>query len=449
VRLCKCHNCAPVHFVKTGRLPNFKTMASYYFILGVSILVILSYFFDIISKKIKIPSVLLLLGTGILLNKFSSYYGFQLPELQATVNVLGLVGLLLIVLEAALDLKITRKKRPLIIRAFTTALLILIGTSFAIAYLIYSMGLTQDFYTAYINALPLSVVSSAIVIPSVHFLDEDKKEFLIYESTFSDILGIIAFDIVLMMHRGGGNVVAKVGGGLFLTILVSLIAGYILIFMFQNIKTKIKFFLFLSILTALFIMGKIMHLSSLILILIFGLMLENYPIFFKGKLRKIYKENEIHQVKEQFKLITFETAFLIRTFFFVLFGMTINIEGIFYENVFIIGTFILLLTFVVRYLNLKVFFNGKSLFPEVFMAPRGLITILLFYKIPLEYRIPYFSKEVISFVILGSALLMTIGLWFGKKKTTDEEFELYENFDHGHHSDNNSLWEELYEHHEE
>ncbi len=424
-------------------------MNSYYFILAVSILVILSYFFDILSKKIKVPSVLLLLGTGIILSHLSETYGFKLPDLQPTVNIIGLIGLLLIVLEAALDLKITRKKRPLIIKAFSTALLILLGTSFAIAYLIYGMGLTHNFYTAYINALPLSVVSSAIVIPSVGFLDENKKEFLIYESTFSDILGIIAFDIVLMMQNGGGNVLLKVSSGLLFTIIVSLISGYILIFLFQKINTKIKFFLFLSILSALFILGKIMHLSSLILILMFGLMLENYGIFFKGKLSRVFDEQKIESVKEQFKLITFETAFLIRTFFFVLFGMTINIQGIFYENVFIIGTFILLLTFFVRFINLKVFFQGKSLFPEVFMAPRGLITILLFYKIPEIYKIPYFSKEVISFVILGSAVLMMIGLWFGKKKTSKEEFELYENFDHGHHSEDNSLWDELYSHHED
>ncbi len=423
-------------------------MNSYYFILGVSILVILSYFFDIIAKKIKVPSVLLLLGTGIFLNKLSQNFDFHLPNLQPTVNILGLVGLLLIVLEAALDLKITKEKLPLILKAFTTALLILIGTSFAIAYLIYGMGLTHDFYTAYINALPLSVVSSAIVIPSVNFLDEEKKEFLIYESTFSDILGILAFDIVLMIPDSQGNIVGKVGGGLILTIIISLIIGYVLIFLFQKINTKIKFFLFLSILTALYITGKIMHLSSLILILTFGLMLENYNIFFKGKLNQIFDPQKIDQVKEQFKLITFETAFLIRTFFFVLFGMTINIDGIFNENVLIIGTFILLLTFLVRFINLKVFFQGKSLFPEVFMAPRGLITILLFYKIPDQYKIPYFSKEVISYVILGSALLMMLGLWFGKKKTTEDEFELYENFDHAHHNEDNPLWEQLYENHE-
>ena len=423
-------------------------MNSYYFILGVSILVILSYFYDIIAKKIKVPSVLLLLGTGILLNHFAQQNDFHLPNLQPTVNILGLVGLLLIVLEAALDLKITREKQGLIIKAFNTALLILIGTSFAIAYLIYSMGLTHDFYTAYINALPLSVVSSAIVIPSVNFLDQEKKEFLIYESTFSDILGILAFDIALMIPQNEGHIIGKVGGGLLLTILISLVAGYILIFLFQKISTKIKFFLFLSILSALFILGKIMHLSSLILILIFGLMLENYDIFFKGRLQSIFNQAKIDLVKDQFKLITFETAFLIRTFFFVLFGMTININGIFYEKVTIIGGFILLLTFLVRYLNLKVFFRGKSLFPEVFMAPRGLITILLFYKIPEEYKIPYFSKEVISFVILGSALLMMLGLWFSKKKTSEDEFELYENFDHSHHSNRNPIWEELYENHE-
>ncbi len=423
-------------------------MSSYYFILGVSLLVILSYFFDIIAKKIKVPSVLLLIGTGIFINKISREYQLGLPDLQPTVNILGLVGLLLIVLEAALDLKLTKDKLPLIIKAFTTALLILIGTSFAIAYLIYGMGLTHDFYTAYINALPLSVVSSAILIPSVHFLDEEKKEFLIYESTFSDILGIIAFDIVLMIPQSQGNIIGKVGGGIILTVIVSLIVGYVLIFLFQKINTKIKFFLFLSILSALFILGKIMHLSSLILILIFGLMLENYDIFFKGKLRKVYDKFKIDQVNEQFKLITFETAFLIRTFFFVLFGMTINIDGIFYENVMIIGTFILLLSFLVRYINLKLFFRGKSLFPEVFMAPRGLITILLFYKIPEHFKIPYFSKEVISFVILGSGILMMLGLWFSKKKTTEEEFELYENFDHAHHSENNPLWDELYENHE-
>jgi Kef-type K+ transport system membrane component KefB len=405
-------------------------MEAYYLILALSALIIFSYLFDIISYKLRIPSVILLIGTGIGIHYLLNHFQVHIPNLHVTVSILGLIGLLLIVLEAALDLKLTREKLPVIIKAFFTALIILLITSFAIAGMVYYLGLTYDFYTAYLNAIPLSVVSSAIVIPSVMTLDEEKKEFLIYESTFSDILGILLFDIVLMIPESGGNVVAHVGVGMIITVIISLIVGYILIFLFENISTKVKFFLFLSILTALFVAGKILHLSSLILILIFGLMLENYHVFFRGFLRKLYVEEKIEEVKEQFKIITFETAFLVRTIFFVVFGMTIDLGAMGNADVLVIGSLILLLTFFVRYVNLKLFYKSESIFPEVFMAPRGLITVLLFFKIPEMYQIPLF-KEIISFVILGSAFLMMIGLLLTGRKTTKEEFEFVEKFDHG------------------
>ena len=420
-------------------------MTGYIILLGLSLLVIFSYLFDILSRKLRIPSVILLIGTGIGLHYLLQYLGMGIPKIHLTVSILGLIGLLLIVLEASLDLKITRDKLPLIAKAFFTALIILLVTSFAIAGMIWFLGLTYDFYTAYLNAVPLSVVSSAIVIPSVMNLDEEKKEFLIYESTFSDILGILLFDIVLMIPEAGGHVVTKVGLGLLFTILISFVVGYVLIFFFEHISTKVKFFLFLSILTTLFVLGKMFHLSSLILILIFGLMLENYNIFFPGFMRKFFWQEKIEEVREQFKIITFETAFLIRTFFFVVFGMTIHLDALLHWDVVILGSLILLLTFVVRYINLKMFYRSASIFPEVFMAPRGLITVLLFFKIPHLYRIEGF-QEVISFVVLGSALLMMIGLWVSGRRTTEEEFEWMENMDHGTFNDegfSGSFWESL------
>ncbi len=415
-------------------------MDAYYFILALSLLVIFSYFFDLASKKLRIPSVILLIGTGILIHYIFQSQDWTLPDLQSTVSVLGLIGLLLIVLEAALDLKITRKKLPLIIRAFFTALVILLATSFAIAGIFFYLGLTGDFYIAYLNAIPLSVVSSAIMIPSVMNLDEEKKEFLIYESTFSDILGILLFDIVLQMNNAGNAVFQKVTFGLLITIVISIIVSYILIFLFENIKSKVKFFLFLSILTALFVTGKILHLSSLIIILIFGLMLENYNIFFRGFLKKIYFPDKIETVREQFKLITFETAFLIRTFFFVVFGMTIDVLGLFHTRVIILGTLILILTYFVRFINLKLLYHSRSIFPEVLMAPRGLITVLLYFKIPDALKLPEF-KEIISFVILGSAFLMMIGLLVSGRKTSEEEFQFMEDADRGGYGEDYGLLE--------
>ena len=51
--------------------------------------------------------------------------------------------------------------------------------------------------------IPLSILSSAIILPSIEDLNEKKKEFMIYESTFSDIIGIVAFYAVLGLCRFG------------------------------------------------------------------------------------------------------------------------------------------------------------------------------------------------------------------------------------------------------
>ena len=75
--------------------------------------------------------------------------------------------------------------------------------------------------------------------------------------------------------------------------------------------------------------------------------------------------------------------------------------------------------------------GGRS-WPELFLSPRGLITILLFFSIPEEYVVnTVFHSEIIPgillFIILGSALAMSnalIGvkkLEFEKKLTEMEE----------------------------
>ena len=77
---------------------------------------------------------------------------------------------------------------------------------------------------AWIYATPLSILSSAIIIPSVTALNPIKREFHIYESTFSDILGIIVFYYLTGQlgdagDHGGGLV--GYGGNVLLTIVVS------------------------------------------------------------------------------------------------------------------------------------------------------------------------------------------------------------------------------------
>jgi hypothetical protein len=232
---------------------------------------------------------LLLIVFGIGCQFAMKYFGFELGASALNLlQLLGIVGLIMIVLEAALDLRLTRDKGVLILKAFVVALLALAGSSIALAYII-NYFLEFEFYIALVYAIPLSVMSSAIIIPSVKPLSENKREFMIYESTFSDILGIMLFYFAISTSRDATpvGIVQDVGLNVLITVGLSVLISYLLVLLFQKIQESARLFLLISILIALYAIGKIFHLSSLIVILVFGLTLSNYRLFFSGKLRKL------------------------------------------------------------------------------------------------------------------------------------------------------------------
>ncbi|NQZ78238.1 MAG: sodium:proton exchanger, partial [Ekhidna sp.] len=111
----------------------------YYIIIAASIIVVLSYLFNRLSEKSSIPSVLLLILLGITCREFIGLFGIEkerILEVFARIRileVLGTLGLILIVLEAALELKIASEKISLIVKSFAIALLGLFLCMFSIA----------------------------------------------------------------------------------------------------------------------------------------------------------------------------------------------------------------------------------------------------------------------------------------------------------------------------
>ena len=160
-------------------------------------IIIISYFFNLYSKKSGVPSVLLLIGLGMLVGLFLDFNNYR-SVLDPLLKILGTVGLILIVLEAALDLKILKEKVLLILKSFFISVFGLGGTALTGAlFLSFCVSPYIDFQSSLLITIPLSVLSSAIIIPSIDSLEERKREFLIYESTFSDIVGIIIFGFVI------------------------------------------------------------------------------------------------------------------------------------------------------------------------------------------------------------------------------------------------------------
>lgn len=402
---------------------SLKDLGAYSIVIGGSLIIILSYFANLLAKRTNIPSVLVLIGMGIGIRQMMHTFGMHdIPYEGLILELLGTVGLIFILLEAALDLELSKEKLPLIWKSATISLLILIASTLGIAaFLDHFLGLPH--FSALVYALPLSIMSSAIIIPSVGGLSMEKKEFMVYESTFSDIWGIMAFYLLLGNQHAETNseIFIAIGKNIGGTLLISIIVSYLLVYILQKINSSVKLFLSIAVLMLIYSIQKLLHLSPLILILIFGLMLNNYKIFFP----KIFQNNQgeswfgsllddkkMKGLRHDFHVLTLESAFVIRTFFFVMFGATIVVSSLMNLEVIFFGLIISVILYVARYIFLLLFrINDPS--SLLYIAPRGLITILLFFQIGSkhpELQSSKFDSAILLVVIFVTSIVMTFSL---------------------------------------
>jgi Kef-type K+ transport system membrane component KefB len=403
-------------------------MNPYLLIIAMASVVILSFFFNILAKKTNIPSVLLLIGLGMGIKAYMTANNILDKDLalDTILEVLGNVGLVMIVLEAALDLKLEREKATLILKSFIIAFLGIGGSMFAIAAFFMYIFPSTSFYTAIVYAIPLSIMSSAIIIPSVGRLTGKKKEFMVYESTFSDILGIMVFYFMIGADGGAGegSIVWSIIVNIVVTVLISVVVAYGMVYLFQHLRMQVKLFLIIAVLILLFAVGKFFHLSSLLIILAFGLVLNNTDIFFQGRLSKYFNHEQVKPILHDFHNLTLESAFLIRTFFFVVFGLSITLSSFYNWEVAVNSFAIVGILYTIRFILLR-FIAREHLLPEIFIAPRGLITVLLFFVL-LKHesiKIPNFDTGLLLYPILISSIVMMIALiTYRKEKVTEVLF---------------------------
>ena len=119
---------------------------------------------------------------------------------------------------------------------------------------------------------------------------------------------------------------------------------------------------------------------------------------------------------EQMHLLSGESAFIVRTFFFLLFGFSIQVPNLFSLTVLLWGLAITVIIFLLRYLYQRLFQKPVTV-TELLLSPRGLISILLFLSIPDQLRVDGLNNAVLLFVIISTALLMTLGLLKAKSAT--------------------------------
>lgn len=386
-------------------------MNTYLFLIVFCLILIGSFFFNYLQKKLHISAVILLLLSGVILQ-------LALPTLSisdAYLKIFGTLGLLIIVLEAVVDLEVHGHNYKLFLMALCVSIVIVVLTSALIAWgfmLAYNLSL----HAAVIYAIPLSIVSSAIVIPSLSNLEGVTKEFLILESIFSDIIGVLLFNFLISSNEIDLVNISKFSMNFTFMLIISLITTIILGIALSRDKIKNLHILILAVLILTYSIAKWFHLSALLLILIFGVFLRNLPMILNTRfgmrcLGNYLNHVTIHKNLHSMRDLIEDLGFIVRSIFFVLLGYSIKLSSLISLKVILLGFMVVVITYAIRWAILHRSFTSNVVLATT-MAPRGLITVLLFFQIPNELQSQLFDEGITFFVVIASTLVMSGGLFY-------------------------------------
>lgn len=380
-------------------------------IITICLLILLAYVFDITASKTRIPSIILLLLLGFGLKQITDFAGYPLPNLEPILPILGTIGLILIVLEGSLELDIDRSKLKFVGTTFLIALLPMLVMALGLAY---SFFYAFDYSMKYslTNAIPLCIISSAIAIPSARYLIAKDKEFVTYESSLSDIIGVIFFNFITLNDYIGTYSIGFFIFELIVMFIVSFLATMALSFLIAKIRHHFKFVPIIILVVLIYEISKMLNLPALIFILLFGLVLQNLDKLKGFHFIQILNPDILDKEVKKFMEITTEFSFLIRALFFLLFGFLIQFEDLINIETLPWAGGIVISIFIIRAIFLKIF--KLKVTPLLYIAPRGLITILLFLSIPVNQKISIVNNALLIQVIVITAIIMMFGLMFSK-----------------------------------
>jgi hypothetical protein len=206
-------------------------------------------------------------------------------------------------------------------------------------------------------------------------------------------------------------------------IVISLLATVFLAYILSRLNHHVKYLPMVIMVILIYEIAKVYHLPSLLFILIFGLFLENVNEWKHFRLIQMLKPSHLEIEVGKLRELVREAAFFIRALFFILFGFLMKTTEMMNPDTILAAIAITALIFLLRALLLHMFkLSMKNL---LHIAPRGLITILLFVSIPASSAIESMNKSLIIQVIVLTALLMMAGQIFQKKAHTHQSEEAH------------------------
>lgn len=271
-------------------------------LLSISIIILSSLLLSKIFNLIKLPTILGMLLTGILIGP----YALDLIDIDI-LNIsaeLRKIALIVILIRAGLSLDISDLKkvgRPAILLSFVPATIEILAITL-LAPVIFNISFT----TAAIMGAIVAAVSPAVVVPrmiklieSGHGKNKNIPQMILAGASIDDVYVIVLFYAFLKLGQGENfhfTTILNVPISIALGILIGVVAGYIASIFFKKfhmrdtVKVLIIFsigFLAVSLEDAL---SQIIALSGLLAVMSFGISLKNYhPVLSERLVKKFEK----------------------------------------------------------------------------------------------------------------------------------------------------------------
>ncbi len=206
-----------------------------------------------------------------------------------------------------------------------------------------------------------------------------------------------------------------------ITIIVAVVITFALALLLHKITYHINYVIILTSLILVYVLAGMIHLPALLLVMAFGMALANYRLSENTFLSRYIQYDKFGNDLASFTRIMRELTFIVKSFFFIMFGYLTQIEGLFDLSNVITSLCIIAGIYFLRIIFLRIILKIPVL-PFLFFSPRGLVTILLFLSVPASLKIGLISKEVVTLVILLTIFIMFIGNIFYRDDIITDQY---------------------------
>jgi cell volume regulation protein A len=373
-------------------------------------LLVLAFFSNRVSRVSRIPDLLILMLTGVILGPVLGW--LQIPDLSAFTEYLGTLALILILFEAGAEIRLRDT-----LRHFPPGLLFAIlsfGTSFTAVAYAGKLMLGLSTHNSLLLGAVLGCVSGTVVIPVLQQLEirGPVAVVLVLEAALGDVIGVITVGSLTAIAEGDPLMSGLLKGFLtrtFVAIVAAVAAGFLWSRARWRFRTdRFGSVLHVGVVLVVFGVTRVIGGSGLLAVLAFGLTLANTR-----------RKDEPPEEETGALVFHSDLSFLVRSFFFVLLGASVELVGRAYILAMIVILVGLVIARIASVLALRLTMRSMSRFERELLSgllPRGLVNAVL--AIQVASRVPAldFLPAMTFTVLVVTNLLMVFATWRTRPK---------------------------------